>query len=121
MPPSTQHSPFPQQSPHHVHGSCRGSLAIPFPILYFTSIWLFYNYLFVLLNHLISSPFPIPTVPSGNHQNALRIHDLVFVLLLCLVCFLESIVDRYIYCHFIVHSFHLFLKETPLTFHIIMA
>ena len=48
-----------RQSPHHC--SCPWimpicSLATPFPIPYFTSPWLFCNYLFVLLNPLTSSP-----------------------------------------------------------------
>ena len=34
------------------------SLAAPFPVLYFTSPWLFCNCLFVLLNPLTSSPVP---------------------------------------------------------------
>ena len=34
------------------------SLAIPFPILYFTSPWPFCTYQFVLLNPLTSSPIP---------------------------------------------------------------
>ena len=83
--------PTPSSNLHtivHVHGS----LAAPFPILYLISPWLFCNYLFVLLNPLTSSPIPPHTPPSGNHQNALCIHDPV--LLICLVCFLDSIVDR---------------------------
>ena len=106
-----------RQSPHH--GSCPwamciSSLAIPFPMLYFTSPWLFCNYLFALLNPLTSSPISPYPLPSGNHQNVLYIHDSVFALPVCLVCFSDSIVDivfNCIYCHFIVHSFDLlFLK-----------
>ena len=49
----------------HVHGSYVGSLATPFAVLYFTSPWLFCNYLFVL-NSLTSSPvLPLP-LTSGN-------------------------------------------------------
>ena len=61
IPPSTQHPPLPQAIPPtivHVHVSCVGSLATPFPMLYFTSLWLFCNYLFVILNPLTSSPIP---------------------------------------------------------------
>ena len=120
--PSTPHSL--RQSPHHclcpwiTHIS---SLATPFLILYFISPWLFCNYLFVLLNPLTSSPILSFLLPSGNRQNT-HIHDSVSVLI-CLVCFLDSIIDRYVFfCHFIVHSFDfLFLKEAPLTFHIIMV
>ena len=55
-PTSTPHSL--RQAPHHC--SCPwvmhiSSLATPCPILYFTSPWLFCNYLFVLLNPLSSS------------------------------------------------------------------
>ena len=37
---------------------CISSLATPCPVLYFTSPWLFCNYLFILLNPLTSSPIP---------------------------------------------------------------
>ena len=57
-PLSTHHSPDNHHTIVHVHGSCIGSLATPFPILYFISPWLFYNYLFVLLKPLTSSPIP---------------------------------------------------------------
>ena len=108
--PSTPH--LLRQSSHHcsrpgvMHIS---SLATPFPMLYFTSPWLFYNSLFVLLNPFTSSPIPHMPLPSGNHQNALRIHDSVAVLV-CLVWLLDSIIDRNLFFHFIVHSFYLFLK-----------
>ena len=99
-PPRTPYSL--RQSPHHC--SCPwvmhiSSLASPFPVLYFTYLWLFYNYLFVLLNPLTSSPIPLTTLPSGNHQNTLCIHDSVSVLV-CLVCFLDSIIDRYVFLPF---------------------
>ena len=76
---------------------CISSLATPFLILYFISPWLFWNYFFVLFNSLPSSPIPPTLLPSGNHQNAVWIHDSVSVLLVCLVCFLDSIVDRYVF------------------------
>ena len=50
---------------------------------------------------LISAPFPPSTpspLPTGNHPNDLHIYDSVSVLLVCLVCFLDSIVDS---CKFI--------------------
>ena len=65
LPPSTQHYPLPQTIPHHcssprvIHIS---SLATLLPILYFTSLWLFSNYLFVL-NPLTSSHIPLPLHP----------------------------------------------------------
>ena len=97
LPPTHPASPTPSQSPRHC--SCPwvmhiSSLATPFPILYFISPWLFCNYLFVLLNPPTSSPLPPHPHPSENHQNNLCILDSVSVLLICLVCFLDSIVDR---------------------------
>ena len=56
-----------RSSPHHC--SCPwvmhiSSLVSPFPILHFTSPWLFCNYLFVLLNPFTSSPI-LPHPPSN--------------------------------------------------------
>ena len=42
-------------------------------------------------------PFPHMLLPSGNHQNPLLIHDSVCVLLVCLVCFIDSTVDGYVF------------------------
>ena len=59
FPPFLPAPPYPQASPHHCSCPwvmCISSLAAPFPILYFTSPWLFCNYLFVPLNPLSSSP-----------------------------------------------------------------
>ena len=53
-PPLHQAVPHPCSCPRVM---CVRSLATPFPILYFTSPWLFCNYLFVLLNPLTSHPF----------------------------------------------------------------
>ena len=78
----TQQSPLLRQSPYH--GSCLWvmwvcSLTTPFPVLYFTSPWLFSNNQFVLLNPLTSSlilPHPYVCFESGNDsQNTLHIHD----------------------------------------------
>ena len=104
--PSTHHSLSLMQSPHHCSCPwvmCISSLATLFPILYFISPWLLCNYLFVLLNPLTSSSIPLYLPPSGNHQNALGIHDSVSVLV-CLLCFLVSIVDEYLvpfYCSYV--------------------
>ena len=90
-PPSILHSL--RQSPHPCSCPwvmCVSSLATPFPILYITCPWLFCNYLFVLLNPLTSSPIPPHPLLSGNHQNSLHVRDSVSVLLVCLVCFLDS-------------------------------
>ena len=54
---------------------------------------------FLISSHL--RPFSLSPFPSGIHQNTLHVHDSVSVLLVCLVCSLDSVVDRYIYCHFI--------------------
>ena len=97
-PPSTPHSL--RQFPHlcscpwvmHIR-----SLASPFPALYFTSPWIFCNYLFVLLNPLTSSPTPYNPLLSGNHQNTPCIHDSVSVLLVCLVCFYFYFFKDFIY------------------------
>ena len=99
MTSSTQSPHSLRQSPPHipcpwVMHMC--SLATPFPILYFISPWLYFNYLFAFLNLVNSSPIPPSPLPSGNHQNALCVHDSVSVLV-HLVCFLDSIVDRYVF------------------------
>ena len=73
LPPSSQCPYSLRQSPHHCSCpwvTCVSSLASLFPILSFTSPWLFCNYLFVLLNPLTSSPI-LPLLlpiwqPSGN-------------------------------------------------------
>ena len=102
FPPVTTSTQCPQslrQSLHHCSCPwiiCVSSSAPPFPILYFTSPWLFCDYLFVLLNPLHSSPILPHHLPSGNYQDALCIHDSVTVLI-CLVCFLDSVVDRYVF------------------------
>ena len=75
LPTSTPSLPYYlRESSHHCPCPwlmCISSLVTPFPILYFTSPWLFCNYLFVLLNPLTSSPIPPHPLPSGNHQNSL--------------------------------------------------
>ena len=114
-PPSIPYSL--SQCPHHC--SCPwvmhiSSLAPPFPTLYFISPWLFSNYLFVLLTALTSSPISLHPLPSGNHQNTLCICDSVSVLLVCLVCFLNSVVDRYVFTAilFIVLMIFFFLNKS---------
>ena len=72
------------------------SLASSFPIMLLTSPCVFCAYQFVLLNPCTFSPiFPFP-LPTGNPPCDLHIYD--SVLLICLVCFLDSIVDS---CEFI--------------------
>ena len=95
----SQFFPFPQAIPIPLFlsmGHRYKFVATLFPILYCASPWLFCNYLFVHLNPLTSSPIPPHTLPSGNHQNVLGIYDSVSVLV-CLVCFLDSSVDRYVF------------------------
>ena len=96
-PPST---PTLSGNPPH-HCSCSwimhiGSLATPSPILYCTAPWLFCNYLFVFLNPLISSPIPLHPHPIWQPSKCC-VHDSVSVPLVFLVCFLDLIVDRYVF------------------------
>ena len=113
-PSSTPHSlrPFPYHCLHPwvMHVS---SLAIPFSTLYFTSPWLFGNYLLVLLNPLTSSPIPPPPPQSSNHQNAVYIHDSVSVLG-CLVCFLYSVVDKYVFVAILLFIVSIFFLNNSL-------
>ena len=91
--PSTQH-PHPEAiaSPLFMStGHCIRSSAALFPILSFTSPWLFCNHLFVLVNPLTSlfmhfstaPPFRQPSKPSKPYVS---ISESVLV---CLVCFLD--------------------------------
>ena len=85
-PPKTPHSL--RQSPYHC--SCPwvmhiSALATPFPKPYFTSPWLFYNYIFVLLNPLTSSL--IPSNPSPTWQPSK--HPLYPWFCLCSSCLLS--------------------------------
>ena len=82
-------------SPWVMHVS---SLAFPFPIPFSTSPCLFCTYQFVLLNPCtFYSILPFP-LPIDNLPNDLHIYDFVPVLLVCLVYFLDSVVDS---CEFI--------------------
>ena len=69
LPHSTHHPLFPQATLHHCSCPwvmCISSLAAPFPVLCFTSPWLFVT---TYLYFLISSPLhPVPAspLPSGN-------------------------------------------------------
>ena len=97
--PSTWHPHSLRQSPHHC--SCPwvlriSSLALPFPVLYFTSPWQIVadsvHSVTTCLYFLIPSPlhpFPHNTRPSGNHQNPHCNHDSASAFLVCLVCFLD--------------------------------
>ena len=107
----------PSGNPHtivHVHGSCMQVLWL-LHFLYCTSYPHGYS-VTTYLYFLIPSPLhPLPYTPlsSGNHQNALHTHDSVFVLLVCLVCFLDSIADRSVFSAillFTVLTFFFFLS-----------
>ena len=70
-------------------------------LFYFFLILIFYCYsisqgLFVLLYPLTSSHIPSHPLPYSYHQN-LPVHNSVSVLLICLVCFLDSIVGRSVF------------------------
>ena len=100
-PPSIPHSL--RQSPHH----CSHPLvmhrffcySISHTVLYIPMAILITTYLYFVI---FSPLYPVPhiTLPSGKHQNALCIRDSVSVLLAYLVCFLDSIVKRYVFLPF---------------------
>ena len=74
------------------------SLAFPFLILFLTSPCLFCTYhscFLILVPFSLFSPF---CLPADNLPNDLHIYDSVPVLLICLVCFLDSVVDS---CEFV--------------------
>ena len=100
----------------HVHGLCIETLWL----LHFLHCTLYPHgysvttYLYFLIPSSLH-PFPHTPLTSGNHQNILCIHDSVSVLLVCSVCFLGSIVDRYVFSAillFIVLIFF-FLNKSP--------
>ena len=112
-PPSTPSTLI--QSPHlclYPSVTHISSLATPFP---YCSLhpqgYSVTTYLYLIPSPL--HPFPPTPLVSGKHQNALSIHESVSVLLVHFVCFLDSIVDKYVFIAillFIVLIF--FLKET---------
>ena len=116
LPPSTQSPPTPSSNPYsivHVHRSC------------IKVIWLLYTLCCTSPSHdysvktnlhfLIPSPFS--SIPhnfhrSGNHQNFLCMYDFVSVLLVCLFCFLDSIVDRCVFIAILLFIFLIFYLKT---------
>ena len=67
---------------------------------------------------LISSPLhPLPDTPcpSGNHLNPFHTHNSVFVLFVCLVCFLDSTVDRYVFIAILLFIVLIFFLLSPFT------
>ena len=117
VPPSTQaytHSlrQSPRCCPHPwVIHTC--SLATIFPMLSFTSPWLFCNNQFVLLNFFTFFAPPLHSLLSGNHLNVC-IYYSVSVLLVHLFCFLDSIIDGYVFIAILLFIFFIFffLKKT---------
>ena len=81
--------------------------SISYAVLYIHMAILYLPILYFLIPSALHS-FPDPPCSSDNHQNALHIHDSISVLV-CLVCFLDSIVDRYVFLAIFVHSFDLLL------------
>ena len=115
LPPPSSNPHSLRQSPHHCSWpwvTHINSLATPFPTLYFTFPWLFCNYLFVLLNPLTSSPILSHTPMWQPSKYSLYPW---FCLCSCLLCFLDSIVDRHVFLvilMFIVLSFLFLLSKT---------
>ena len=68
------------------------SLDTPFPILYFTSPQLLYKYLSAFFNPFSVHSFPYTPLPPATIKT-LSISMILSVALVCLVCFLDSIVD----------------------------
>ena len=95
-PPSLQQPPCLSSCPWVVHIS---SLASPFPILFLTFPCLFCTYQLCFLFPVPFPPFfPFP-LPADNPPNGLHTYDSVPVLVVCWVCFLDSVVDS---CEFVV-------------------
>ena len=114
--PSIRYLPFPPAlSPLSSWIMHKSYLAIPLPILFLISPSLFFTYQLVFLNPWTFSPIlPLP-LPTDNPPNDLHIYNSVSVLLFCLVCFLDSIVDS---CEFAILMFIVFMfffKNVSLT------
>ena len=82
------------------------SLATPFPILFLISPCLFFTYRFVLLNSCTFPSMLYLPHPSCNPQNDLHVYDSLPVLVVCLVCYLDSVVDS---CTFVAISMFIVL------------
>ena len=73
------------------------SLVTPFPMLFLTSPYFVPTNLCLLIP-AIFPPFSIFCLPTDKPLNDLHIHDSVPVLLVCLICYLDPIIDS---CEFI--------------------
>ena len=72
--------------------------AAPCPILFLISPCLCCTYQLCFLTPEVFSPFSLFPLPNDNSPNDLHIYDSVSVQFVCLVCFLDSVVDS---CEFI--------------------
>ena len=120
--PSTQTPhPHPQAIPTLLSWSwimdmCSSSTL--FPVLYLHPHDYFVTTNLCFLIPSTSSPIFPNRLPSGNHQSLLCIYDSVSVLLVCLFCFLDLIVDReeliaiLLFIFFFFFFFFFFLKNT---------
>ena len=87
-------SPFPlvilplSSCPWVMHTS---SLASPLPLLFLTSPCLFCTYPVMLLNVYIFSPTLL--LLADSPQNDVHVYDSISTLVVCLVCFLDSVFD----------------------------
>ena len=99
--PSTQHPPLPQAT-HPPLFMSTGHAYKLFGYSHFLYCTLHPHgysvttYLYFLIPSALHPFSPTPS-PSGSHQNTLHIHDSLSVVLVCLVCFLDSIFDRYVF------------------------
>ena len=95
-PTSTQYPPLPQTIPTPLFMSM-GHVYKYFGYSIFCTLCPHGYSVTIHLYFLIPSPLhPFPHTPSGKHQNTLCIHD-SFSVLVCIVCFLGSVVERYIF------------------------
>ena len=108
FPSSIQHYTLPAiptllfMSMGHVYKFFRYSIS--YTVLY--TPWLFCNYLFVLLNPFLFFTHP----PDSSHLDIIKMfYDFVSVLLVHLFCFLDSIVDRYVFIAILLFIFLIFL------------
>ena len=79
------------------------SLVTLFPMLHFTSSWLFWDYQFVLLNPFTFFTRPPTILPSVKHQNVLCIYESISVLLVYFAFYIQLLIDMYLlpfYCSY---------------------
>ena len=91
---SLRQSPHPYSCPGVMHIN---SLATLFPMLYFTSPWLFCNYLLVLPNPLTSSPISLKPPPMWQPIKMLYIAMILSLFFFAWFVFLDSVFDRFLF------------------------